>query len=216
MKKIFTMIVSIVLLATMVVGGTLATELLSPVDFKNFEKQAVLIAQDVTVSELIPPYSDYTVSVTNKSSDTVYVRTLFAFEVLSDQQGTYLQFDENAIQPVMEQVGAQQIQLRIEKDKKQYDVYECYYSIEANDTVNCLQGFTFGENVRENSFTDGQYCIMAFSQAIMAENESENDIAVSEKMKQLFGTVTSNNHPWLSSTESTEKMINTQTNIDVQ
>ena len=217
MKKLFTMLMSVVLLATMVVGGTLAQELLT-IDFNNSEKQAVLIEQRVDVSELIPPYSDYTVSVTNKSNDKVYVRTLFAFEVLKGGTEPYLNLDTTNIQSVTEQTGDENPkQVRITVDEKQYDVYECYYPLEQNETHACLEGFCFNTTVNNTDFKDEQYCIMAYSQALMAENEVErNQIADCEKMKELFGAVTSRNHPWLPFSESTEESLNTQTNIDVE
>ena len=218
MKKLFTMILSVALLATMVVGGTLAQVLLSPIDFNNKDKQKVLIEQDVTVSQLIPPYSDYTVSVTNKSNDDVYVRTLLAFEVLDVVPGasSYLHFDEAAIQPVMEYVGGHKQQVRIAVDNKQYDVYECYYTMEPNATVHCLQGFTFDAAVTCTDFVDGQYRVMALSQALMAESDVESaEIAVPENMKQLFGAVTGTNHPWNRADDTAKETVQMETNIEI-
>ena len=211
------MLMSVTLLATMVVGGTLASEILSPTDFNNSEKQAVLIEQNVTASELIPPYSDYTVSVTNKSSDKVYVRTLLAFEALKDGTEPYLSLDET-IQPIMEYVegSTEQRQVQVVMNEKQYDVYECYYSLEKGETKACLQGFDFTTTVTNNDFADEQYCIMALSQALMAEEGQADQIAVPENRKQLFGAVTSKNNPWISTIETTEETKSTEINIEVQ
>lgn len=227
MKKLFTMILSVALLATMVVGGTLATDglITNPLTFllraSDQQERTVLIDQTVEAGSLLDTVTKYQVSVSNLSTQDVYVRTLFAFEELDTWQHDdfFLLFTTNnavnaQLQPIQESIivdGESILQhVVITVDGRKYRLYEYCYpdAIAANTTVASLTQLQFHPAVTNAHLDKENYKIMILSQAIQATNDLETqNLKDANTLKQLFGAVTSNNHPWDTKTEWTGTIV---------
>lgn len=205
MKNIITMLLSVALLGTMAVGGTLA-----------------LTARDVTLEETVQirqligmqPNSsalktelhlvadtdlNYSVCVANVGTKKVYVRTVFAFENTADITDL-LELKHDDTISVTKVADANQVMI----DGTPYQLYCAVANapVDKDSTIYTLNNIRFNDPENKSnpifSLIGDDYHILTVSQAVQADGFNINS---AEKVLNIaFGEITATKHPWNSKT----------------